>query len=130
LHLLTRTGGNTDVVIWSIVEIYTAMICASLMSIRPLLVKYFPSLFPTTAAHDYSGTTSWRPKESANASARIWSGGPTGSEVELRSRAEEEDKGAMKVHRDFEITDTRLDDVSGSEGESVRDRKVSAARSM
>lgn len=37
-----------DIVIWSIVEVYSAIICASLISIRPLIAKIFPRLFPTT----------------------------------------------------------------------------------
>jgi hypothetical protein len=36
------------VVIWSVLEIYTAMICACLMAIRPLLAKYLPSMFQST----------------------------------------------------------------------------------
>ena len=47
--MLTRvTGNDVDVVIWSQIESYIALICASLMCIRPLLTRYIPSLFPTT----------------------------------------------------------------------------------
>jgi hypothetical protein len=47
--MLTRvTGNDVDVVIWSQIETYIALICASLMCIRPLLTRYIPSLFPTT----------------------------------------------------------------------------------
>lgn len=41
-------GNNVDVVIWSDIEIYTAIICSCLMCLRPLLRKCFPSLFPPT----------------------------------------------------------------------------------
>jgi hypothetical protein len=47
--MLSRvTGNDVDVVIWSQIESYIALICASLMCIRPLLTRYIPSLFPTT----------------------------------------------------------------------------------
>ncbi len=39
-------GENVDIVIWSDIETYTAIICSCLMCIRPLLKKCFPSLFP------------------------------------------------------------------------------------
>lgn len=38
-------GESSDVVIWSFIEDYTAVICASLITIRPLLSKYMPSMF-------------------------------------------------------------------------------------
>lgn len=41
-------GNNVDVVIWSDIETYTAIICSCLMCLRPLLKKCFPSLFPPT----------------------------------------------------------------------------------
>ncbi|KAN0120337.1 hypothetical protein V8E51_002545 [Hyaloscypha variabilis] len=37
---------NVDIVIWSDIETYTAIICSCLMCIRPLLKNCFPSLFP------------------------------------------------------------------------------------
>lgn len=41
-----------DVVVWSTIEIYTALICASIMCLRPLAAKLLPVLFKiqTTAA--------------------------------------------------------------------------------
>jgi len=41
-------GSEVDVLIWSIIEIYTAIICASLMTIKPLLTKYLPGVFSAT----------------------------------------------------------------------------------
>lgn len=35
-------------VIWSTIEVYTAVICASMMAARPLLVKCMPVLFQNT----------------------------------------------------------------------------------
>lgn len=62
------TGDNVDVVIWSIIECYTAIICACLASIRPLIAKIIPTLFPTT-----KGTRSKSRNPSRNpSSSRIW----------------------------------------------------------
>lgn len=48
---LTRVpGSSTDVLIWSGIEIYTAIICSCLLCIRPLLRQCFPSLFPSIRA--------------------------------------------------------------------------------
>jgi hypothetical protein len=41
------TGLSTDAIIWSIIELYTAVICACLMAIRPLFTRYLPSIFQT-----------------------------------------------------------------------------------
>jgi hypothetical protein len=43
-----QTGYNVDAIIWSDIEAYTAVICSCLMAIRPLLMKCFPTLFPST----------------------------------------------------------------------------------
>lgn len=105
--------------IWSGLEAEAAMITASLMSIRPLLVKVFPSLFPSTHAHEYSNSASWRPKEANTLSGRIWGGGRSaaGSEVELKSHDDEDGKsGDIKVRTEFEIREATLNHhASGSE---------------
>jgi hypothetical protein len=41
-------GDNVDVVIWSVIESFTAVICACLMTLRPLIVKYLPAIFPAS----------------------------------------------------------------------------------
>jgi hypothetical protein len=48
IHAYQVAGNDVDVVIWSQIESYVALICASLMCIRPLLTRYIPSLLPTT----------------------------------------------------------------------------------
>jgi hypothetical protein len=58
------------------IEVYTAIICASLVSIRPLIAKIFPSLFPTikrTITNDKttSSTPAWPSKVGMRMSARI-----------------------------------------------------------
>ncbi|RDW75393.1 hypothetical protein BP6252_06535 [Coleophoma cylindrospora] len=39
------TYDNVDVVTWSMLEAFMAIVCASLMCLRPLLVKLLPSIF-------------------------------------------------------------------------------------
>jgi hypothetical protein len=73
-------GEEVDLLEWSIIEVYTAIICASLVSIRPLIAKLIPSLFPTTKAAytnnrlASSGVPAWPSKVSSRALARIRSG--------------------------------------------------------
>ncbi|KFZ14683.1 hypothetical protein V501_03119 [Pseudogymnoascus sp. VKM F-4519 (FW-2642)] len=50
------TYANVDAVIWSVLESFTAVICASLMCLRPLIVKFLRSAFPTTHISDIMRT--------------------------------------------------------------------------
>lgn len=77
-------GDDVDVTIWSIIEVYSAVICVCLISIRPLLVKYFPKLFPVTVP---SRTPDWGP--SPRLSSRLTGKRRSGSRgVELLSESE------------------------------------------
>ncbi|RDW59682.1 hypothetical protein BP6252_12769 [Coleophoma cylindrospora] len=49
---LDVTWDNTDIIIWSLIEIYAALICGCLITIRPLLSKYMPSIFPGSSARE------------------------------------------------------------------------------
>ncbi|PMD24451.1 hypothetical protein NA56DRAFT_740853, partial [Hyaloscypha hepaticicola] len=49
-YTLDAAWSSTDVLIWSGIEIYTAIICSCLLCIRPLLRQCFPSLFPSIRA--------------------------------------------------------------------------------
>ena len=46
--LTCSIDGAVDVILWSVLEDYVAVICASLMCLRPLFVRFFPSVFPTS----------------------------------------------------------------------------------
>ncbi|KFZ02212.1 hypothetical protein V500_00365 [Pseudogymnoascus sp. VKM F-4518 (FW-2643)] len=50
------TYANVDPVIWSILESFTAIICASLMCLRPLIVKIVPKSFPSTEMSEATRT--------------------------------------------------------------------------
>ncbi|KAL2062454.1 hypothetical protein VTL71DRAFT_6720 [Oculimacula yallundae] len=50
-NTIDETWNYVDVIIWSSIETFTAVICACLMCIRPLIKKYIPSAFPSTSNH-------------------------------------------------------------------------------
>lgn len=41
------TWDDVDLTLWSIIEVFTAVICSCLISLRPLIIKYIPELFST-----------------------------------------------------------------------------------
>ncbi|OBT93162.1 hypothetical protein VE01_09232 [Pseudogymnoascus verrucosus] len=43
------TYRNVDIVLWSVLEDYVAIICAGLMCFRPLVIRFLPSMLPTTS---------------------------------------------------------------------------------
>ncbi|ELR04908.1 hypothetical protein VC83_02790 [Pseudogymnoascus destructans] len=53
------TYGAVDVVLWSVLEDYVAVTCASLMCLRPLIVRCFPSLFLTSNAESKNTQSDW-----------------------------------------------------------------------
>ncbi|KAH6714727.1 hypothetical protein BKA61DRAFT_517961 [Leptodontidium sp. MPI-SDFR-AT-0119] len=69
------TWANVDIVIWSILETFMAVICASLVCIRPLLVKYLPVIFPVTEVSESRGSDmkspSWSRRLSLKASSKL-----------------------------------------------------------
>ncbi|KAH6662166.1 hypothetical protein B0J14DRAFT_611015 [Halenospora varia] len=68
------TWEQVDVVIWSEIEAYAAVICACLITLRPLLLKYFPELFAVNRAReqrDNSTLPSWRVRRSSKLTANL-----------------------------------------------------------
>ncbi|PMD35024.1 hypothetical protein L207DRAFT_497048 [Hyaloscypha variabilis F] len=85
---------NVDVVIWSEVETYTAVMCSCLMCIRPLVLKYLPNIFPTTKA-----SSSQTPYASGHLhNANMWS-----AKVASRIRAERASRHGIEVLGDEEV---------------------------
>ncbi|KFY99223.1 hypothetical protein V498_00906 [Pseudogymnoascus sp. VKM F-4517 (FW-2822)] len=56
---LDPSWGSVDIVVWSIIETYTAVICACLMTLRPLLAKFMPSDFQITLINSKSLGPGW-----------------------------------------------------------------------
>ena len=52
---------NVDIILWSVLEDYVAVICASLMCLRPLFVKFLVLVLPTTGLSESknTGSQSW-----------------------------------------------------------------------
>lgn len=87
LNALDGTWTSVDVVIWSIIEVYSAMVCACLVAIRPLLVRCIPSVFNTVISEDSIETSTWRQRVdsrtiSAGDASKYWR---QGHGIELRS---------------------------------------------
>lgn len=61
------TWDNVPVILWSMIETYTAVICACLMTLRPLLVICFPVIFGTTKSNSQSNENNNNPR------SRTWS---------------------------------------------------------
>lgn len=72
-----------DVIIWSMLEVFVAVMCACLMAIRPLLVKCMPASFTSMLAsrkHTYGDASRRESRPTRNSNAR-WNT----SVVELKS---------------------------------------------
>ncbi|KAE9365087.1 hypothetical protein N431DRAFT_353714, partial [Stipitochalara longipes BDJ] len=61
---------STDTVIWSDIETYTAVMCSCLMCIRPLLIKCFPALFPSSNADSNANSNSKLSNKSVSSGLR------------------------------------------------------------
>ncbi|KAH7411240.1 hypothetical protein BKA64DRAFT_377076 [Cadophora sp. MPI-SDFR-AT-0126] len=111
------TWYNVDAVIWSDLEAYTAVICSCLMAIRPLLMKCFPVLFPSTRDSDtesgrgrYGSRQTWMTK-----AGPLWSGS-SGSKNGTRS-------GLRLIS-----TDSRVGHNSGVLGERASQESTNVLR--
>jgi len=49
------TGDNPAVAKWSIVELNVAIICSSLTTLRPLILRWFPTIFGSLDGHGQGG---------------------------------------------------------------------------
>lgn len=94
----SRTDANVDAVIWSVLESFTAIICASLICLRPLIVKLLPASFPTT---ETSGTTrtptpGWAKPINLKLASKLRN---SGNRLELHSRDNLADGGSDNIIR-------------------------------
>ena len=76
-----------DVIIWSVLEVFTGMICASLMCYRPLLVKLLPIVFQSTKSESkHTQNKSWGALVSLKLGSKLRTGN---NRIELSSLDEE-----------------------------------------
>ncbi|PMD33685.1 hypothetical protein L207DRAFT_589244 [Hyaloscypha variabilis F] len=95
------TYDNVDVIIWSVLETFTAIICASLMCFRPLLVRLLPAIFQSNKTTTASMNTpnppqSWGQLVSSRLGSKLRSGNHG---IELSSVDEETRGGKPKEIR-------------------------------
>ncbi|KAF4628473.1 hypothetical protein G7Y89_g9676 [Cudoniella acicularis] len=73
---INATWFNADPVIWTVVELYSSMICTSLMTLRPLLARYMPGLFAANATGSTenrgNSNTSWRTRIGVQQGSMPW----------------------------------------------------------
>lgn len=113
--MLILSGDNVDVVKWSLIEVYTALICACLPSLRPLLVKCIPSIFQSTTNSSFPNSKRSKISEFVQIKR---SRGTVNDEVlisqdlemvavgeeKARSRSESSGRGGpIVVERDFDV---------------------------
>ena len=68
-------GSNLDLILWSCIEIATAVICACLPALKPLLSRYLPQMFGNTTrnttGHAYNTQLSQRSLQQSRRNIRI-----------------------------------------------------------
>ena len=99
---IAKTGHSVNVIIWSDIETYTAIICSCLMCIRPLLVKCFPTLFPSTHASSTSNSNPKSNKYLSNTWERKSRGRGSNSTFTFGSAAADHGRGDREGETDEE----------------------------
>lgn len=117
-------------IIWSILEVYSAMICTSLIAIRPLVMRYWPRVFgsieesegshPLTS-REFSGNTGGTgEKWGSRRSLKGMLGMGSSDEMELkdqessRTRSSREDEVMeIRMTKEFSITEVQIEMGAG-----------------
>ncbi|KFY05161.1 hypothetical protein O988_00212 [Pseudogymnoascus sp. VKM F-3808] len=103
-----RTYGNVDVILWSVLEDYVAIICASLMCFRPLFIRFLPSVLPTTSLGEIknTGRQAWAQVRGDSKLASKLGAGAKGYELNSQDDEAEDKQGrAIRVQKTW-ITQT------------------------
>jgi hypothetical protein len=107
--LTCGSDDNVDVIIWSVLETFTAIICASLMCLRPLLVRCLPALFPASKGSTSRETPnpSWAQVMSSRLANRLRSGN-NGLELHSEDGEREEHEKVIRVQKTW-ATETSIE---------------------
>lgn len=112
------TWDSTDVLIWSFVEDYTAVICSSLITIRPLLAKFMPWVFGSTLASQNHNNTFTTPHRMDSKSVGAFRDARNVSSIELEA-AEGlkgmDEWGGSEEARSIEAWDTKSGELSDAD---------------
>lgn len=102
--MLNRSiDGNVDVILWSVLEDYVAIICASLMCFRPLFIRFLSLMLPTTGL-----------SESINTGSQAWAQARGNSKLASKLGA-----GA----KGYELN-SQDDEAKDKEGKAIRAQKT------
>jgi len=100
--------GNVDVILWSVLEDYVAIICASLMCFRPLFIRFLPSMLPTTGLSESkrTGSQAWAQARGNSKLASKLGAGAKGYELNSQDDEAKDKQGkAIRVQKTW-ITQT------------------------
>ncbi|KFY91660.1 hypothetical protein V498_05371 [Pseudogymnoascus sp. VKM F-4517 (FW-2822)] len=102
------TYGNVDVILWSVLEDYVAIICASLMCFRPLFIRFLPSMLPTAGLSESrnTGGQAWAQARGDSKLASKLGAGAKGYELNSQDDEAKDKQGkAIRVQKTW-ITQT------------------------
>ncbi|KFY95924.1 hypothetical protein V500_02609 [Pseudogymnoascus sp. VKM F-4518 (FW-2643)] len=102
------TYGNVDVILWSVLEDYVAIICASLMCFRPLFIRFLPSMLPATGLSESknTGSQAWAQARGNSKLASKLGAGAKGYELNSQDDEAKDKQGkAIRVQKTW-ITQT------------------------
>lgn len=102
------TGEQVDVIIWSEIEAYVAVICACIITLRALLLKYFTGVFAESGARETrsdSTLPSWRVRRGSKLAVSF---GYTNNIVELSSRDNLPSKGKYGENNEQKVENRRI----------------------
>ncbi|KAG9231354.1 hypothetical protein BJ875DRAFT_122812 [Amylocarpus encephaloides] len=108
------TWDNVDVVIWSNIETYAALICACLVCMRPLWIRVLPRMFPSLV-RKYRNSATPRPVESWRLGERFVAKLPHGQHgLKLPDEPQRHDQSEQEV-ASGSAKESTLDDGTTSE---------------
>ncbi|CZR50131.1 uncharacterized protein PAC_00003 [Phialocephala subalpina] len=136
------TWDDVDLTLWSIIEVYVAVICSCLISLRPLIMKYIPELLSTTNLFRTPTLTSTPPSTRRRMSwwPRMtvqlpWDNGAVFGGESLRGWEDNLDKplprlpmvGPIRKTTEMHVVSMRVEEIEGDEmkgGEMIGASKV------
>ena len=90
---------NVDVILWSVLEDYVAIICASLMCFRPLFIRFMRSMLPTIGLSESKNTGSQARAQARGSSKFASKLGARAKGYELHSQDDEANDKQRKAIR-------------------------------
>ncbi|KFY73513.1 hypothetical protein V499_06413 [Pseudogymnoascus sp. VKM F-103] len=121
------TYGAVDVILWSVLEDYVAVICASLMCLRPLIVRCFPSLFPTSNAESKNTQSGWGAARNSKLASKLGVASNKGYELKSEDGDAKGGGGGIRVQKAWATKTSSVGDVE-EESEGGESYKIERPR--